>query len=355
MGNPNERPKWPEETLERVSACPVCRSTSRTRLHGNLVDNMYCAPGTWDLQQCADCGSAYLDPRPTPDSIAGAYAEYLTHGPAATSEPQGLKAAFGRVRRRLSNAYIGSLARGKGAAVALSDTLCAVLVKALVPWREVLDARYRHLRGPESGADRLLDVGSGNGDFLLRAQRLGWKAEGVDFDPKAVAAAQARGVKAQIGSIDSYAHVRDTFDVVTCSHVIEHVYEPRHLLAAMHRVLKPGGRLWIETPNIRSVGHAVFGRSWRGLEAPRHLTIFSHHSLVRMVEEAGFTITQRSSWNIEAIRFVFAASEAIASGVDSSNSRTLPLPNGRLLLALWLEALFADRQEFVTLRATKPS
>ncbi len=343
--------RWPEETIERVWACPVCGSTSRAVLHADLADDtFFAAAGTWNLQQCSDCGSAYLDPRPTPESIGNAYARYYTHVTAAPVASRGLRATLSRLLQRFSNAYEASLGRRQ---MGMTEAPAAAFVRMVLPWREVVDARYRHLHRPPVGADRLLDVGCGNGDFLQRAQSLGWKVEGFDFDPQAVAAAQAAGLKVRVGSIQLYANAREEFDVVTCNHVIEHVHDPRQLLSDIHRILKPGGRLWIETPNIASSGHALFGRSWRGLETPRHLVLFNHHSLIATVRDAGFAITRRSPWNIQHMRHVFASSEAIAAGRDPYNARPPALPNSRLWRGMLLEALSVERREFVCLRASK--
>jgi 2-polyprenyl-3-methyl-5-hydroxy-6-metoxy-1,4-benzoquinol methylase len=347
---------WPHEALEPVPECPICHSASRAILYVGLIDDtFFTASGTWSMQQCTDCGSAYLDPRPTPESIGDAYAAYYTHGSLSRPHSGGIKEAARRVLQLFSGSYAASLANPERHKRSLSATIGAVLVKALPPCREVVDARYRHLRRPEPGADQLLDIGCGGGEFLRRAQFLGWRTEGVDLDPRAVAAAQSLGLNVSIGSIDSYANVRDAFDVVTCNHVIEHVYDPCHLVAAIHRILKPGGRLWIETPNINSGGHALFGKSWRGLEAPRHIAILNYSAMVRMLTKAGFSITHRTPWNIQHIRQMFASSEAMKVQGDPHDTRTPLLPNWRLLRGLWLETLFVDRREFICLRAVKRS
>ena len=71
----------------------------------------------------------------------------------------------------------------------------------------------------------------------------------------------------------------DSFDAVIMSHVIEHVPQPRELLAECARLLKLGGRLVMLTPNAESFGLDYYGRCWRGLEPPRHLQIFSQPAL----------------------------------------------------------------------------
>ena len=78
---------WPEDGLETVSRCPVCGGSRRQLVHADLRDRVFrCAPGKWYLQECGDCGSAYLDPRPTPATIGLAYKVYCTHAPTGGVE-----------------------------------------------------------------------------------------------------------------------------------------------------------------------------------------------------------------------------------------------------------------------------
>lgn len=342
---------WPSAELEAVDSCPICGSERRAPLHADLVDDtFFTAPGRWRMMRCGDCGGAYLDPRPTARSVGAAYSAYYTHGASERAAAGGAKEAIRNRLRALGAQYAASLACRNGAK---GLQLGAWAVRSLPIFRELVDARYRHLRAPAAGADKLLDIGCGSGEFLKRAEFLGWSAEGVDVDAEAVSVARASGLKATVGSIETFAGVRDAYDVVTCNHVIEHTHQPIELLKAIHRILKPGGLLWIETPNIDSIGHALFGRSWRGLEVPRHIAIFSRDALVRAVEELGFVIVAETAWNLQHIRYMFAASAAIARGADPHNCRTSAIPNPRLLLGLAVEALLRRRREFVCIRASK--
>ena len=154
---------------------------------------------------------------------------------------------------------------------------------------------------------RVLDVGCGDGGFLHRMQRLGWSATGVDFDPKAIENAQARyGSSLTLINTDlSQAHFPDdSFDVVTMSHVIEHVSDPVALLAEARRVLKPGGRLVVTTPNIQSFGHEKFQDCWWGLDAPRHLQIFTLTALKLCARKAAFNTIEVTSSAANADTFI---------------------------------------------------
>jgi 2-polyprenyl-3-methyl-5-hydroxy-6-metoxy-1,4-benzoquinol methylase len=136
---------------------------------------------------------------------------------------------------------------------------------------------------------RLLDVGCGNGDVLARMCRSGWSGEGVDTDPEAVANARTRhGLTVHLGRLEDLRFPGETFDAITMKHVIEHVHDPVGLVRESLRILKPGGRIVLVTPNVNGLGHRWFGEDWRGLEPPRHLRLFSPSALRMCAVQAGF-------------------------------------------------------------------
>jgi 2-polyprenyl-3-methyl-5-hydroxy-6-metoxy-1,4-benzoquinol methylase len=154
----------------------------------------------------------------------------------------------------------------------------------LPPLRQQLDYFYRHL---PSRPGRLLDVGCGNGVFLLRAKAAGWDTVGLEPDPAAVAAARESGSDVRQGTLESSV-VSGPFDVITAAHVIEHVHEPSLFLKRIFDLLTKGGYVWIATPNVEGTGHSWFGRAWRGLEPPRHMVLFSKRALRALLQDAGF-------------------------------------------------------------------
>ncbi|WP_139556875.1 class I SAM-dependent methyltransferase [Methylotetracoccus oryzae] len=323
---------WPSDGLEAQPACPVCATADRQLAHPALVDGIFfCAPGRWQMFRCQGCGCGYLDPRPTPATIGLAYASYYTH--STTPEPRWLSDAsfLGRRLPSWRNGYLNRRFRHlrRQPSSALGGRLAPLFPYA----RDFAERDVRHLPPPGAEA-RLLDIGCGDGNFLRIAEAIGYRAEGLEFDPQATAAACAQGLTVHQGGLPDTGLPGGTYDAVTLSQVIEHVHDPRHALAECLRLLKPGGTLWVATPNMDAQGHARFGPHWRGLEPPRHLVLFTADALLRACTEAGFRnlslkpIGPVSAWFLDA-------SNRIRTGT-AHRTGTPPLLTERLA-AIWMD------------------
>jgi len=179
------------------------------------------------------------------------------------------------------------------------------------------------LNGAQRG--KLLDLGCGNGRFLALMRDAGWEVRGIEPDPAAAKVAQEQfGIPVIVGTLEDAELPGESFDAITLSHVIEHVHDPIALLSECRRVLKPEGRAVIVTPNIRSLGHQKFGSSWRGLEPPRHLLIFSLTALRVCCEMADLRV-QILRTSARAAGLVWQESEMIKRRKESSSlDRALP-------------------------------
>lgn len=344
---------WPPDGLEWIDTCPVCGNSLRDRLYGGLTDRVFrCAPGEWTLYRCIGCCCAYLDPRPTPDSIGLAYHKYFTH--KVTSDMQSSNGLLlGYIKAGIRNDYIKSRFR-----VTLHPRLpLGRLMFYLMPYRRMgKDRSFRHLALPGKSA-KLLDIGCGNGDFVRLASSLGWDAQGMDPDPKAVAAARKIGLTVNQGGFPRTGFPDGQFDAVTLSHVIEHVHDPIVALREVHRILKPGGMIWMATPNLDSAGHHQFSCYWRGLEPPRHLVLFNASSLRLAYERCGFVNAnlQRTSHNTN---WIFLASLKVLQNQDPTElKKDDPLPMSLKWRARWADLkaiLMSGQGEELVMIATKP-
>ncbi len=320
----NERAdaEWPAGGLEAVGQCPVCGAEERRVLYAGLRDRAFrTAPGRWTLMRCQRCRSAYLDPRPTPGTIELAYRSYYTHGaPAGPPPVGGLREALANDYRRARWGYAQGRAIPGGR-----------LIPRVAPSRGALVAReIRHL--PATPGGRLLDVGCGSGAFLAQMEALGWRAEGIDPDPAAVAGAREAGLSVTQGTLTDLDPAEKTcgFDAVTLSHVIEHLHDPAENLRRIKLLLRPGGLLWIATPNLEALGLRRFGRDWLGLDPPRHLVLFTRSSLEMLLRSTGFEPAPPPPASPHALQ-MFNQSAAIGEGRLPDEG---PLKGGRRLRAL---------------------
>lgn len=283
--NLNGDESWPAGGLEKQSDCPVCGDPGRTLLHEGLRDTIFrVAPGLWTMWRCSGCRSDYLDPRPTQDTIGLAYDSYYTHQKrTSANQPTSLRT---KLETGILNDYMNARF---GTCEKRTVPLGRYLTKLSRRPKSLREYNLRFLPRPrDRGRARLLDIGCGSGAFLDLAESAGWSVRGCDTDPKALASAASPGRDVRLGGAEQFAAEADGFDAVTLSHVIEHVHDPADTLRQAKTLLRPGGMLFIDTPNSAALGHAEFGTDWRGLEPPRHLMLFNYDSLEQLLIVAGF-------------------------------------------------------------------
>jgi len=336
--------------------CPVCGSPGRP-LHQSVADRLFDVPGAYDYVQCADatCATVWMDPVVVDDALPDAYRTYYTH--AEASAPPRLRPLLGLLRRVRRH----RLAGGRGVGERLLLPVLDAGLRLVPGGRDALDDTACHLGAPPRPGGRLLELGFGNGQQLARMQALGWVVTGVDTDAAAVAAARERGFDARVGTLQEQRFDDGAFDAVYLSHVLEHVPDPVGLLAECRRVLAPGGRLVVITPNAASRGHGTFGAAWFNLEPPRHLVLCSPASLRAALRRAGFTSAEvRTSARMTFITWIGSTDIRAGGRVRSFDGERVPL--GRLARGLGAQvvasaalALDPDSGEEILALAVSPA
>lgn len=211
-------------------------------------------PGHFRLVQCRHCGLIYQNPRPAD----------------------------------LRPFYEGDYLPFRTTASALGEDI--VVGGAAANYRRLL-----HQVIPSGTTGALLDVGCATGDFLVAMQAEGWQVTGCDASDAACAVARRRlGAAATIkaGELEKHAFPSASFDVVTLWHSLEHMPNPRTVLAEVRRVLRPNGVVLLQTPAWLSLESQLWKRSWVGWDAPRHTVVFSPRTLRLMLEATGLVVQQ---------------------------------------------------------------
>lgn len=138
----------------------------------------------------------------------------------------------------------------------------------------------------DSGA--LLDLGCSSGAFLNLLDKERWSLYGIEMSEESAKAAETNtGARVFVGEVLDARFPPASFDVITCFDVLEHLYEPRRVMAKIAEWLKPGGIFYVLVPNVDSAEGRVFGSYWHGLELPRHLFHYSPASLRFLAGSAG--------------------------------------------------------------------
>lgn len=210
------------------------------------------------LKQCLHCGLVYQDPRPT-------VAEIKEHYPD-DYEP------YTNLDKELPTGLLGRA------------------IQYGLQKRVNYVTRYKQ-------QGRLLDIGCSTGIFLLMMRQTGqWQVQGVEINERAARLAkEQRNLDVSPVRLEDAAFADQSFDAVTMWDVLEHVHDPQHTLAEIYRILKPGGLIVVRVPNLTSWDAQLFQRYWAGLDAPRHLYLFTPQTLTQFLESAGFQMKNLDS------------------------------------------------------------
>jgi SAM-dependent methyltransferase len=319
--------------FEAVSLCPVCGGGGARAVFADVEDYLYSLPGRFRYVRCPDCELVYQDPRPVVADLPKCYASYHTHEPRPL--PESFTGAWGKPTRWIRGGILSHKFGYRHLAPSKSVTALACLLDVLPPIRS--RARCGLGTGRSSslpvfmGAGRALDVGTGDGYYAAKLARLGWHMTGVEFDPVSAEEASSRHrLNVLRGTLEEANFAADSFEFVSMFHVLEHLSAPVATLRECRRVLKPGGRLMIRTPNYDSITRRRFGKYWRGLEAPRHLCLFNQRALRRALERSGFQV-MKATTTPAATPYYFRASRkfrASRAGLQRENRVSVGLSAG---------------------------
>jgi 2-polyprenyl-3-methyl-5-hydroxy-6-metoxy-1,4-benzoquinol methylase len=143
--------------------------------------------------------------------------------------------------------------------------------------------------------DRVLDLGCGQGDLTAVLAGAGARPLGVDVAEAALRRARRRHPRLSFerAPVEGPLPLADgAFDVVWASEVIEHVADTARWLSEVRRVLVPGGRLLLTTPNHGRLALALHGIDRYSAPLGDHLHLYSARSLRTLLDEFDFTQTE---------------------------------------------------------------
>lgn len=280
------------------NGCLLCHSKEYKILYNDVSDYLLKNNQKgYTYVKCTECGLVFMNPHPSLQEIINYYPDEY--------EPY-----------RVSHSRIANL-------LSLHSS-----------WK-----RYRFIK-PYKNSGKLLDIGCSTGTFLnYLKHKGGWDVYGVEMNENAAKIGLEKGINIKIGHFEQVEFDPQSFDVVTLWDVLEHMYDPITVLNKIHQLLKPGGILVIRVPNMDSIDAKIFKKYWAGLDAPRHLYVFTKFTLHKLLFQSNFSVLSTST-NIGAyttfilsIRFLLTAKQT-PDYLSSTLMRILYSPLARMLFVL---------------------
>ncbi|MCF3652083.1 class I SAM-dependent methyltransferase [Synoicihabitans lomoniglobus] len=304
MAQLNKSPSINNPDLFDDTQCPVCNGLKFTVLKeatytsGINEDNLlklYSASshsGLLDqVVKCKSCDSVYLNPRPKQDIIIKSYQDAID--PVFVEQNDARIATF---RRSLEN----------------------------------LERRHGF---SASSHPKILDVGCAGGAFLRAASDRGYEAIGIEPSRWMVDHARNKlGVDARQGILTANSFQNNSFDIVSLWDVLEHLPEPSMTLDDIAQMLKPGGFLIVNYPDIGSLAARVLGGRWP-FWLSVHLTYYTRQTIRKQLNQCGFDVVSikpyfqslKLGYALERASVIFKPFSILGSLVNLCRFQSVPI------------------------------
>ena len=279
-------------------------SSQQCRACGSSDSELLFQIGENRVARCSGCSHVFLDIVHTPESIRKMYEGY---------ENPGNDFYFERIDDEVNAHFDGYLQR------------CREYCKT------------------GAASPRILDIGCGNGSLLARAKKMGFTCEGIETnEPLAETVRKKLDCAVHSKLLSDCTFPGETFDVVTMYDLIEHLQDPIDDLHRVHSWLKPGGVLFVLTPNddalLRRVARLAYRMSLRMVHRPMHTLYYPHHlsyftaqSLRSLFEGIGLDVAWIETRNQEMSRLNVSGMDRLAVSLIFAASRPFPGSGGKLL------------------------
>lgn len=316
-----------EKSMEYAS-CNLC-GADRTRLLFASKDMLFNKAGNFRIVKCRNCGLVYLNPRPGEELMQQYYpAQYYSYKPPRNDKKAAVEEFFLRLNERLKNQILREYFNYGSRPGSLPKRFLSLLKKiALFPLYLRLTLVGRDIKIiPYQGQGKILDIGCGSGRTLSLLKKRGWNVYGIEANSQAVDIARNKlGLQVYLGNISNVDFQNDFFDVVTMTHTLEHMANPKQILRKVNKILKTSGTLIITVPDSDSLEARYFKQFWLGWDPPRHLYSFSLKTLKKMLQAVG-------GFRIKRIRYEMGTAVLRESlTYKLRDERNYNLQNSRLL------------------------
>lgn len=236
--------------MKNHSHCPICFTQTFTEF---LCCKDYTVSGEeFSIEKCNECGFVFTNPIPKESQIGNYYEsdDYISH----------------------------------------SNTTKGIVNKLYQLVRNYTIQKKIKLLVSLSKERKLLDIGSGTGEFLSASKSHGFDIQGIEPSPNGRAAAKNNHNIETFPEEQLAKYQNGTFDFITMWHVLEHVYHLNERIEEIQRLLADEGHLIVAVPNLMSHDAQKYGKYWAAYDVPRHLYHFSPKDIDALFEKHGFKL-----------------------------------------------------------------
>ncbi len=274
--------------MEKLTTCPVCKGT-------NLSSFLDCkdhtvSRETFTIVKCKSCGFKFTNPRPEIKDLGKYYEspDYVSHS-------------------KSTKGFINSLYH-----VAKHYSLLKKI----------------QLINSLSKKGKILDYGCGTGDFLNACKVSGWEVSGIE--PNKLARNTSKELlKSDIKSeLLENSFDKESFNIITLWHVLEHVSELDKTVETILSFLKPNGILLIAVPNCNSYDAQIYNKYWAAYDVPRHLYHFVPETITKYFNERNLSLERTLPMVLDSFYVSMLSEKYIAQ--DANKSAGL-----KMLRAVW--------------------
>lgn len=264
-------------------ACPACGNTTSPKIRLQKVKSVYSSGLFFDIVECDNCSVYFNSPPVTESELDDFY-----------------KSMYGYVAHNL--VHYEKLSRAKKL-VKLSE----------IDWDGTIVG----------------EIGTGAGELAKVLSPMIKSLDGCEIDEISARKVELENVRINIESAEIFLNRSgaDAFNVVVMSHSLEHMHDPKKVLALVFSVLKDDGLLLLSVPN-RSAAPKFLKKYWGYWQVPIHVCHFDIKSLTSLLTSVGFVVETE---NYRRSDFM-AVGSFIANILGLSSTRNVP--NGQLIKLL---------------------
>ncbi|MDI1282425.1 class I SAM-dependent methyltransferase [Brevundimonas sp.] len=266
-----------------LDACPLCAAASFRRLPAFVRDH---------IVRCEACGFNFSERIPTAEEYEAVYGEGYDYAAEDARQTEVNRANERAVANRLA---------------------------------------------PYLKLGRVVDVAAGAGRLLLQLGELGFEPHATEFNEERLRYLRSKGIKAHEGGLFPDLPA-ESFDVVIFTEVIEHINNPIPVLANIANLLRPGGALYVTTPNFDSLERRLLGQDWGMILFPEHITYWTPRHIDQAMKNVGLSRASLKAQGVSPFRILQALQkrgigESLSAEAGSDRVQAAVAGNPGLVLA----------------------